>query len=77
MAHLAEKLKNQSESHKQAQENLHEQVQEQKTAMRTLQDRCQALDGSNGELTSQLSDSRERVAQLDTQVGMCWSSQGT
>uniref|UniRef100_A0A8C9W3S1 Early endosome antigen 1 n=1 Tax=Scleropages formosus TaxID=113540 RepID=A0A8C9W3S1_SCLFO len=65
---LTEQLKNQSESHKQAQENLHEQVQEQKTHLRTAQDRCLALESSNAELSNQLSESKERLAQLDAQL---------
>lgn len=65
---LTEKLKNQSESHKQAQENLHEQLQEQKSQLRSAQDRCQSLESNVSDLTAQLTQSKERLAQLDTQV---------
>lgn len=65
---LTEKLKNQSESHKQAQENLHEQLQEQKSQLRSAQDRCQSLENNVTDLSAQLSQSKERIAQLDTQV---------
>lgn len=65
---LTEKLKNQSESHKQAQENLHEQVQEQKAHLRAAQDRVLSLEANITELTSQLNESKEKVSQLDVQV---------
>ncbi|KAJ8372384.1 hypothetical protein AAFF_G00290170 [Aldrovandia affinis] len=65
---LMDKLKNQSESHKQAQDNLHDQVQEQKGQLRAAQDRCHALETSASELSAQLSETKERVAQLDTQL---------
>ena len=65
---LTDKLKNQSESNKQAQDNLHEQVQEQKTLLRSAQDRAHTLETSVTELTTQLADSKEKVAQLDAQV---------
>uniref|UniRef100_A0A6Q2XUP3 Early endosome antigen 1 n=1 Tax=Esox lucius TaxID=8010 RepID=A0A6Q2XUP3_ESOLU len=65
---LTDKLKNQSESHKQAQDNLHKQVQEQKTLLRTAQDRAQAVETSLAELTTQLTESREKVSQLDAQL---------
>lgn len=65
---LTDKLKNQSESNKQAQDNLHEQVQEQKTLLRSAQDRAHTLETSVTELTAQLADSKEKVAQLDAQV---------
>lgn len=68
VAQLTDKLKNQSESNKQAQDNLHEQVQEQKTLLRSAQDRAHTLENSVTELTAQLSDSKEKAAQLDTQV---------
>uniref|UniRef100_A0A667ZMI7 Early endosome antigen 1 n=1 Tax=Myripristis murdjan TaxID=586833 RepID=A0A667ZMI7_9TELE len=67
VAHLTDKLKNQSESHKQAQDNLHEQVQEQKALLRSAQDRAQSLETSVTEITTQLTESKEKVAQLDTQ----------
>ncbi len=66
-----DKLKNQSESNKQAQDNLHEQVQEQKTLLRSAQDRAHTLETSVTELTAQLTDSKEKVSQLDAQVGLC------
>lgn len=65
---LTDKLKNQSVSHKQAQENLHEQVQEQKTHLRSAQDRCQSLETTISELNTQITESKEKIAQLDTQV---------
>lgn len=65
---LTDKLKNQSESNKQAQDNLHKQVQEQKTLLRSAQDRAHTLETSVTELTTQLTESKEKVAQLDTQV---------
>lgn len=65
---LTDKLKNQSESNKQAQENLHEQVQEQKAHLRSAQDRCQSLETTISELNTQLTESKEKIAQLDTQV---------
>uniref|UniRef100_A0A667ZMU5 Early endosome antigen 1 n=1 Tax=Myripristis murdjan TaxID=586833 RepID=A0A667ZMU5_9TELE len=68
VAHLTDKLKNQSESHKQAQDNLHEQVQEQKALLRSAQDRAQSLETSVTEITTQLTESKEKVAQLDTQL---------
>uniref|UniRef100_A0A4W5K3W3 Early endosome antigen 1 n=1 Tax=Hucho hucho TaxID=62062 RepID=A0A4W5K3W3_9TELE len=68
VTHLTDKLKNQSESHKQAQDNLHKQVQEQKSLLRAAQDRAQAVETSLGELNAQLTESREKVAQLDTQL---------
>ncbi|KAH0616741.1 hypothetical protein JD844_028110 [Phrynosoma platyrhinos] len=66
---LTEKLKNQSESHKQALENLHEQVQEQKAHLRSSQDRVVSLEATISELNSQLSESKEKVIQLDLQIG--------
>lgn len=66
---LTDKLKNQSESNKQAQDNLHEQVQEQKTLVRSAQDRAHTLETTVNELTTQLADSKEKVSQLDAQVG--------
>ena len=60
--------KNQSESHKQAQENLHDQVQEQKAHLRAAQDRVLSLESSISELNSQLNESKEKVSQLDIQV---------
>ena len=71
MAHLTDKLKNQSESHKQAQDNLHEQVQEQKIQLRSAEDRAQSLQTSVTELTAQLTENKEKVAQLDSQVTCC------
>lgn len=68
LAQLTDKLKNQSESNKQAQDNLHEQVQEQKTLLRSAQDRSLTLETSVTELTAQLTESKEKVAQLDSQV---------
>lgn len=68
MTQLTDKLKNQSESNKQAQDNLHKQVQEQKTLLRSAQDRAQTLETSITELTAQLTDTKEKVAQLDVQV---------
>lgn len=65
---LTDKLKNQSESNKQAQDNLHEQMQEQKTLLRSAQDRAHTLETSVAELTTQLADSKEKLAQVDTQV---------
>lgn len=65
---LTDKLKNQSESNKQAQDNLHEQVQEQKTLLRSAQDRASTLETSVSELTTQLTDSKEKLSQLDAQV---------
>ncbi|XP_015276499.1 PREDICTED: early endosome antigen 1 [Gekko japonicus] len=65
---LTEKLRNQSESHKQAQENLHEQVQEQKAHLRASQDRALSLEATISELNSQLSESKEKVLQLDLQI---------
>lgn len=65
---MTEKLKNQSESHKQAQENLHDQVQEQKAHLRAAQDRVLSLETSVNELNSQLNESKEKVSQLDIQV---------
>uniref|UniRef100_A0A8C7DQQ8 Early endosome antigen 1 n=1 Tax=Oncorhynchus kisutch TaxID=8019 RepID=A0A8C7DQQ8_ONCKI len=67
VTHLTDKLKNQSESHKQAQDNLHKQVQEQKTLLRAAQDQVQAVETSIKEVNTQLTESREKVAQLDTQ----------
>lgn len=43
-------------------------MQEQKTHLRTAQDRCLALERSNAELSAQLSETKERLAQMDTQV---------
>lgn len=63
-------MKNQSESNKQAQDNLHKQVQEQKTLLRSSQDRAHTLETSVTELTAQLADSKEKVTQLDSQVGI-------
>uniref|UniRef100_A0A673X4H2 Early endosome antigen 1 n=1 Tax=Salmo trutta TaxID=8032 RepID=A0A673X4H2_SALTR len=68
VTHLTDKLKNQSESHKQAQDNLHKQVQEQKSLLRAAQDRAQAVETSLGELNAQLTENREKVTQLDTQL---------
>lgn len=68
MTQLTDKLKNQSESHKQAQDNLHEQVQEQKTHLRLAQDRCHSLETTISELNAQLTENKEKNAQLDTQV---------
>uniref|UniRef100_A0A8C8CY63 Early endosome antigen 1 n=1 Tax=Oncorhynchus tshawytscha TaxID=74940 RepID=A0A8C8CY63_ONCTS len=68
VTHLTDKLKNQSESHKQAQDNLHKQVQEQKTLLRAAQDQAQAVETSIKEVNTQLTESREKVAQLDTQL---------
>uniref|UniRef100_A0A4W5LUC2 Early endosome antigen 1 n=1 Tax=Hucho hucho TaxID=62062 RepID=A0A4W5LUC2_9TELE len=68
VTHLTDKLKNQSESHKQAQDNLHKQVQEQKTLLRAAQDQVQAVETSIKEVNAQLTESREKVAQLDTQL---------
>lgn len=68
---LTDKLKNQSESNKQAQDNLHEQVQEQKTLLRSAQDRAHTLETSVSELTAQLTDSKDKVSQLDAQVCHC------
>uniref|UniRef100_A0A674EY72 Early endosome antigen 1 n=1 Tax=Salmo trutta TaxID=8032 RepID=A0A674EY72_SALTR len=68
VTHLTDKLKNQSESHKQAQDNLHKQVQEQKTFLRATQDQAQAVETSIKEVNTQLTESREKVAQLDTQL---------
>uniref|UniRef100_A0AAZ3NM84 Early endosome antigen 1 n=1 Tax=Oncorhynchus tshawytscha TaxID=74940 RepID=A0AAZ3NM84_ONCTS len=68
VTHLTDKLKNQSESHKQAQDNLHKQVQEQKSLLRAAQDRAQTVETTLGELNAQLTESREKVAQLDTQL---------
>uniref|UniRef100_A0A8C7RCZ4 Early endosome antigen 1 n=1 Tax=Oncorhynchus mykiss TaxID=8022 RepID=A0A8C7RCZ4_ONCMY len=68
VTHLTDKLKNQSESHKQAQDNLHKQVQEQKSLLRAAQDRAQTVETSLGELNAQLTESREKLAQLDTQL---------
>lgn len=68
MTQLTDKLKNQSESNKQAQDNLHKQVQEQKTLLRSAQDRAQTLETSVTELTAQLTHTKEKVAQLDAQV---------
>lgn len=68
VSQLTDKLKNQSESNKQAQDNLHEQVQEQKTLLRSAQDRAHTLETSVSELTTQLADSKEKVSQLDAQV---------
>uniref|UniRef100_A0A8C2ZJA6 Early endosome antigen 1 n=1 Tax=Cyclopterus lumpus TaxID=8103 RepID=A0A8C2ZJA6_CYCLU len=65
---LTDKLKNQSESNKQAQDNLHDQVQEQKTLLRSAQDRAHTLETSVTELTTQFADSKEKVAQLDAQL---------
>lgn len=65
---MAEKLKNQSESHKQALENLHEQVQEQKSHLRASQDHVLSLETTISELHNQLSESKEKVMQLDLQV---------
>lgn len=67
---LTDKLKNQSESNKQAQDNLHEQVQEQKTLVRSAQDLAQTLETTVNELTTQLTDSKEKVSQLDSQVSL-------
>ncbi len=69
---LTNKLKNQSESHKQALDNFHEQVQEQKTHLRSAQDRCQSLETTISEFTTQLTESKEKIAQLDTQVLVLW-----
>lgn len=71
---LTEKLKNQSESHKQAQENLHEQVQEQKAHLRAAQDRVLSLEANITELSSQLNESKEKVSQLDVQVMELYSA---
>lgn len=65
-----EKLKNQSESHKQAEENLHDQVQEQKAHLRAAQDRVLSLEANINELSSQLNESKEKVSQLDIQVSL-------
>uniref|UniRef100_A0A8D3DFE0 Early endosome antigen 1 n=1 Tax=Scophthalmus maximus TaxID=52904 RepID=A0A8D3DFE0_SCOMX len=65
---LTDKLKNQSESNKQAQDNLHKQVQEQKTLLRSAQDRAHTLETSVAELTTQLTDSKEKASQLDSQL---------
>lgn len=65
---MTNKLKNQSESNKQAQDNLHKQVQEQKSLLRSAQDRAHTLETSVTELTAQLTDSKEKVSQLDAQV---------
>ena len=65
---MTDKLKNQSESNKQAQDNLHEQVQEQKIQLRSAEDRAQSLQTSVTELTAQLTENKEKVAQLDSQV---------
>lgn len=65
-----EKLKNQSESHKQAEENLHDQLQEQKAHLRAAQDRVLSLEASINELSSQLNESKEKVSQLDIQVSV-------
>lgn len=70
VAQLTDKLKNQSESNKQAQDNLHKQVQEQKTQLRSAQDRAQTLETSVTELTAQLTDSKEKLSQLDAQVNL-------
>lgn len=67
---LTDKLKNQSESNKQAQDNLHEQVQEQKTLVRSAQDLAQTLETTVNELTTQLAGSKEKVSQLDAQVSL-------
>lgn len=68
MTQLTDKLKNQSESNKQAQDNLHKQVQEQKTLLRSAQDRAHTMETTVTELTAQLTDSKEKVSQLDAQV---------
>lgn len=68
---LTDKLKNQSESNKQAQDNLHEQVQEQKALVRSAQDLAHTLETTVNELTTQLTDSKEKVSQLDSQVSLC------
>lgn len=68
---MTDKLKNQSESNKQAQDNLHKQIQEQKTQLRSAQDRAQTLETSVTELTAQLADSKEKASQLDAQVHFC------
>uniref|UniRef100_A0A8C8DXB7 Early endosome antigen 1 n=1 Tax=Oryzias sinensis TaxID=183150 RepID=A0A8C8DXB7_9TELE len=65
---LTNKLKNQSESNKQAQDNLHKQVQEQKSLLRSAQDRAHTLETSVTELTAQLTGSKEKVSQLDAQL---------
>lgn len=74
---LTDKLKNQSESNKQAQDNLHEQVQEQKTLVRSAQDLAHTLETTVNELTTQLADSKEKVSQLDAQVSLCMKSQNS
>ncbi|XP_061109284.1 early endosome antigen 1 isoform X6 [Conger conger] len=68
VAQLTDNLRNQSESHKQAQQNLHEQVQEQKTHLRSAQDHCQALEISVADLSTQLNESKEKIAKMDTQL---------
>uniref|UniRef100_A0A4W3ICE9 Early endosome antigen 1 n=1 Tax=Callorhinchus milii TaxID=7868 RepID=A0A4W3ICE9_CALMI len=68
VAQLTEKLKNQNESHNQAQENLHKQVQEQKALLRASQDNCRSLESSISDLNIQLSETKEKMVQLDTQV---------
>jgi early endosome antigen 1 len=41
----------------------------QKTLLRATQDQAQAVETSIKEVNTQLTESREKVAQLDTQVG--------
>lgn len=72
---LTDKLKNQLESNKQAQDNLHEQVQEQKTLVRSAQDLAHTLETTVNELTTHLADSKEKVSQLDAQVSLGKTSQ--
>lgn len=73
---LTDKLKNQSESNKQAQDNLHKQVQEQKTLLRSAQDRAHTMETTVTELTAQLTDSKEKVSQLDAQVAHVFKQYG-
>uniref|UniRef100_A0A8C5CB17 Early endosome antigen 1 n=1 Tax=Gadus morhua TaxID=8049 RepID=A0A8C5CB17_GADMO len=68
VSQLTDKLKNQSESHKQARDNLHEQVQEQKSLLRAAQDAAHTLETFGGELSAQLAESKEKGAQLNTQL---------
>ncbi|XP_047621963.1 LOW QUALITY PROTEIN: early endosome antigen 1-like [Phacochoerus africanus] len=51
-----------------AQENLHDQVQEQKALLRAAQDCVLSLEASINELNSQLSERKEKVSQLDIQI---------
>ncbi|XP_078276154.1 early endosome antigen 1 isoform X6 [Rhinoraja longicauda] len=68
VAQLTEKLKNQTESHNQAQENLHKQMQEQKSHLHLAEDRAHSLETTIAQLTTQLSDTKEKMIQLDLQV---------